>query len=184
MITTMMPTIVTVSLSFDLRFPSGARDPRFRNSSTRNLSMPGKPPSPWLRNARRRAAPEGFGPIGLGRCEPLEVIDPNPDRRRDPGDPRYQRRTMSTIVILIIVIAAIVIVGALIAAASRRKRERELGAAQVDAKRDDVSHHRDQAEDARAESELAKERADRAAAEAELNEHKAAERERELESRD
>lgn len=177
-----------------------------------NLGVSKFPPSLCLRNARHRAALKGFGPIGLGRYEPLEVIDPNPDPSRTqrstawlepspiaglaelvPGfiqqamlsrDPATRGRAMSTIVILVIVIAAIIIVGVLISAASRRKRERKLGEAQVDAKRDDVSHHRSQAEGARAEAELAKERADRAAAEAELNEHKAAERERELKSGD
>jgi len=54
----------------------------------------------------------------------------------------------------------------------------------VQAKHDDVGHHREQAQEARAEADLAEERARRRTAEAELNERQAAERERELKSSD
>jgi FtsZ-interacting cell division protein ZipA len=91
---------------------------------------------------------------------------------------------MSTVLIVIIVVAVLVIVGLLVAAASRRKRAKQVGAAQVQAQHDDVSHHRDQAKDARTEAALADERAKRAVAEADLNERKATEREQELESSD
>ncbi len=91
---------------------------------------------------------------------------------------------MSTVLTVIIVVAVLIIVGLLVAAASRRKHAKQIGAAQVQAQHDDVSHHRDQAKDARAEAELAEERAKRAAAEADLNERKAAEREQELKSSD
>jgi hypothetical protein len=67
---------------------------------------------------------------------------------------------------------------------TRRRRDREIGEAQVEAQHDDVAHHREQAQQARGEAELAQERAKRAAAEAELNERKASEREQTLESND
>jgi FtsZ-interacting cell division protein ZipA len=88
---------------------------------------------------------------------------------------------MSTVLIVVVVV---IVLGLLISAASRRKHTRQIAEAQVEAKHDDVSHHRDQARDARAEAEIAEERAKRAAVEADLNERKAGERERELESRD
>jgi FtsZ-interacting cell division protein ZipA len=88
---------------------------------------------------------------------------------------------MSTALIVIIVVA-VVVLGLLVWAASRRAHTKEIGEAQVEAQHDDLSHHRDQAREARGEAELAEERARRAAAEAELNERKASEREQEIES--
>jgi FtsZ-interacting cell division protein ZipA len=87
---------------------------------------------------------------------------------------------MSTVLIVIIVIVVLVVVGLQISAANRRKRTQQIGEAQVEAKRDDVGHHRERAQQAHGEEELAQERAKRAAAEAELNERKAEEREQEL----
>ena len=91
---------------------------------------------------------------------------------------------MSTAVVVIIIVVAVVAVGALVALSARRSGTKQMAETQVEAQHEDVSHHRDQARDARTEAEIAKERSERAAAEAELNEHKAAEREQELESRD
>jgi hypothetical protein len=91
---------------------------------------------------------------------------------------------MSTAVVVIIVVVAVVVIGALVAMSARHRSARQMAETQVEAQHDDVSHHRDQARDSRAEAELAKERSERAAAEAELNERRAAEREQELESRD
>lgn len=91
---------------------------------------------------------------------------------------------MSTVLIVIIAIVALLVLALLVSAASRRRRTRQLGEAQVQAKHDDVSHHREQANEARVEAELAEERSKRAAAEADLNERKAREGEQALEGED
>lgn len=83
---------------------------------------------------------------------------------------------MSTALSVIVVIVVLIVAGLLLYAVSRRKRTRLIAEAQVQAKHDDLSHHRNKARDARAEAEIA-ERAKRAASEADLNERKAAERE-------
>ena len=56
---------------------------------------------------------------------------------------------MSTALIVVIVIAVIVVIALVARASARRRQTRQLGEAQVAAKRDDVSHHREQARDAR-----------------------------------
>jgi len=81
---------------------------------------------------------------------------------------------MSPVLIVVIVVVVVLVVGLLIPAASRRKRNKRIAKAQVQAKHDDVSHHRNQARDAHAEAEIAEERAKRAAAEGDLNERKRA----------
>jgi FtsZ-interacting cell division protein ZipA len=87
---------------------------------------------------------------------------------------------MSTVLIVIIVVVVLIVVAMLVSAANRRKHTHQIAEAQVEAKHDDVDHHREQARDARAEAELADERSKRAAAEADLNERQASEREQEL----
>ena len=87
---------------------------------------------------------------------------------------------MSTGLIVAIVIVALIVI-ALAVAASRRNRTKQVEKVQTRALHDDAAHHREQAQQARSEAELAEERAKRTAAEAELNERKADERERQLE---
>ena len=80
---------------------------------------------------------------------------------------------MSTVLIVIIVVVVLVVIALLVSTANRRKQTHQIAEAQVEAKHDDVDHHREQARDARAEAELSEERAKRAAAEADLNERQA-----------
>ncbi len=91
---------------------------------------------------------------------------------------------MSTVLSVIVVIVVLIVAGLLLYAVSRRKRSQLIAETQVQAKRDDLSHHRNQAREARAEAEIAERAKRAAAAEADLNEHKAAQRERELKSSD
>jgi FtsZ-interacting cell division protein ZipA len=88
---------------------------------------------------------------------------------------------MSTVVIIVIVVIAVVIVGILLASARRAKATRDLGTAQVEAKRDDVGFHREEAAQRRTDASVAEERAKRVAAEADLHEERADRRESELE---
>jgi hypothetical protein len=64
----------------------------------------------------------------------------------------------------------------------RAERRRKLGNAQQEAQHDDARHHRDRAQESRAEAAIAEERAERARAEAELDEERAERREQELDS--
>ena len=87
---------------------------------------------------------------------------------------------MSTIAIIAIVIGALILLAIIVAAAKRSKDRRELGRVQTEAIGDDVSHHREQAQEQRTEAAVAEERAKRKAAEADAEEQRAASREREL----
>ena len=87
---------------------------------------------------------------------------------------------MSTVAIIAIVVVAVIVIALVVSAANRKKREREFGNTQVEAQRDDVQHHREQAVDKRTEAAVAEEHAKRAQVEAELDEARAEQRERDL----
>ena len=87
---------------------------------------------------------------------------------------------MSTLAIIAIVIGAAIVLAILVTAARRANRRRQLGQAQVEAKHDDVDHHRGRAAELRTEAAVAEERAKRARAEAELDESRAEKREEEV----
>jgi FtsZ-interacting cell division protein ZipA len=88
---------------------------------------------------------------------------------------------MSTLAVILIIIAALVVLFLVFRMANRQREHKQQARLQMDAKRDDVVHHREQAADSRAEAQVAAERARRQATEAELHEERAARREDEVE---
>jgi len=88
---------------------------------------------------------------------------------------------MSTLAVILIIIAAVVVLFLVFRMANKGRDRREQARLQMDAKRDDVVHHREVAADTRAEAEVTAERARRKAAEADLHEERASRREREVE---
>jgi FtsZ-interacting cell division protein ZipA len=88
---------------------------------------------------------------------------------------------MSAIAVIAIIVGAAILLFLLVSVARRAKDRREQGQLQREAKRDDVEHHRDEAQQSRVEAAVADERAKRQATEAELHEERAASREREVE---
>lgn len=87
---------------------------------------------------------------------------------------------MSTIAVIAIIVGALIVLALLVSLSGKASRRRKLGKAQESAQRDDVSHHRAEAEDRRTEAAVAEERARRVAAEADAHEERAARREAEL----
>ena len=88
---------------------------------------------------------------------------------------------MSTLAVILIIIAALVVLFLVFRVANRQRGQREQARLQMDAKRDDVVHHKEKAVETRAEADVAAERARRQAAEAELHEERAGRREQEVE---
>jgi FtsZ-interacting cell division protein ZipA len=87
---------------------------------------------------------------------------------------------MSTIAVIAIIVGALILIALLVSMSRKAAQRRQLGKVQQEAHREDVQHHRDQAEERRTEAAVAEERARRVAAEAEAHEERAARREREL----
>jgi FtsZ-interacting cell division protein ZipA len=77
-------------------------------------------------------------------------------------------------------IVALIVVAILVSLRRRAGERRKLGQAQHEAQHDDARHHRQRAEESRAEAAVAEERAERAKVEAQLDEERAGRREQEL----
>jgi FtsZ-interacting cell division protein ZipA len=90
---------------------------------------------------------------------------------------------MSTGVVIAIVVAALILIALLVIAGRRSAQRKRLGRVQTQAKHDDVSHHRERADQSRTEAAIADEKAKRAKVEAELDEERARSRESELSDR-
>src|SRR5262245_43786875 len=72
---------------------------------------------------------------------------------------------VSAIAIIAIIVGALIIIGLLVSFLRREQADKRVGSAQVQAQHDDLDHHRERADERRAEAELAQERAKRASAE-------------------
>jgi FtsZ-interacting cell division protein ZipA len=87
---------------------------------------------------------------------------------------------MSTLAVIAIIIGALIVLALLVSLSGKASRRRKLGQTQERAQRDDVDHHRAEADERRTEAAVAEERARRVAAEADAHEERAARREAEL----